>query len=122
MFAVRFYNWLSQFAPTFRGVVPEAVTIPNAYIKYDNSFNAFADGFIQSISVYSKYSTGKKTVDSIVDSISKVIGDGIILRDEDMCIAIYKGNPFYQDKTDEDKTIKAGFVNLEIKVYNKETV
>ena len=56
----------------------------------------------------------------IVDNIESTITEnGIRVSSDWGYITIYKGSPFYQDKPDEDDTIRAGYVNLLIRVCQK---
>ena len=92
---------------------------PNEYITYSAVVNNFAEQFIQPITIYSK-STSYKYVWEIADAIESDISErGIVIRDEWGYLKIEKGNPFYQDKSDEDTSIRAGYVNLQITIYQK---
>ena len=50
-------------------------------------------------------------------SESEVTEAGILISDTGIKIKIEKGSPFYQDKQDEDETVRAGYINLIITVY-----
>lgn len=120
-FGEHFQAWLNNICPAYRGVLPSGVTIPDVYILYNAYSGAFATQFIQSITIYATGSTNVVDVMEVVDDIDTAIGDGgLLLHHEDMNIFIKKGNPFYQDMTDIDETVKAGYVNLLITIYNKE--
>lgn len=124
-YATTMYNWLSKFAKTYRTPVLSSMfdaenPQPNEYIEYSADTGNFAEQFIQSITIYSK-STAYNYVMNIVDAIEKEIGEsGLILRQDWGYIKIEKGSPFYQDKPDEDDSIRAGYVNLLVKIYQKE--
>lgn len=121
-YATTLYNWLSGFAPTFRTPIlstmfDEEHPKPNEYIEYSSDVNNFGSEFIQAITIYSKSTSFNKVMD-IVDNIESVVGEnGIKVGGEWGYITINKGSPFYQDKPDEDDTIRAGYVNFTIKVY-----
>lgn len=121
-YATTLYEWLSTFAPTFRSPILSSVfddtnPKPNEYIEYSSTVSNFNTQFIQPITVYST-STGFTKLMNIVDKIESVIGEnGIRLSKNWGYITIYKGSPFYQDKPDEDDTIRAGYINLQIAVY-----
>lgn len=120
-YARTLYMWLSQFAPTFREPIQfdEDHPQPNEYITYSANTGNFAESFIQPISIYSK-STGWTNVMAIVDAIEENIGEsGTRIVSDLGVMVIYKGSPFYQDKPDEDSSIRAGYVNLLIKVYQR---
>ena len=115
------YNWLSQFADTFREpVTPKQLENkgnPTEYITYSSTSGNFSGSFIQPISIYSK-STAYSHIMDIVDAIENAIGEhGIRLNATWGTLTIYKGNPFYQDKAEEDTAYRAGYVNLEITIY-----
>lgn len=121
-YATTLYEWLSQFAPTFRSPILSTSfdsdnPKPNDYIEYSSDVNNFGSEFIQAITIYTQ-STGFNKLMDIVDRIEEAIKENGIRIDKDWgYITINKGSPFYQDKPDEDDTIRAGYVNLMIKVY-----
>lgn len=123
-YATTLYQWLSKFAPTYRSPVLSTVfdennPQPNEYIEYSANMGNFNSDFIQAITIYSK-STAYTKVMEIVDKIESAITEnGIRVSGDWGYITIYKGSPFYQDKTDEDDTIRAGYVNLLIRVCQK---
>lgn len=123
-YATTIYNWLSKFAPVLRepvveGLYNEENPKPTEYISYSVDTGNFAQQFIQAITIYSQ-STAWNYVMDIVDAIEKEIGeDGLILRQKWGYVRIEKGNPFYQDKPNEDSSIRAGYVNLQITIYQK---
>lgn len=120
-YATTLYDWLSEFAPTFRRPIQEGTfdasnPQPNEYISYSAETGNFNTDFIQAITVYSK-STGYTNLMNIVDEIESAIDEGgVKIEDEWGYITIYKGDPFYQDKEDEDSSYRAGYVNLLIKI------
>ena len=123
-YATTMYNWLSKFAPTFRSPILSSVfdeqnPQPNEYIEYSADMGNFNNDFIQAITIYSKSTVYTKVME-IVDNIESTITEnGIRVSSDWGYITIYKGSPFYQDKPDEDDTIRAGYVNLLIRVCQK---
>lgn len=120
-YATLLYDWLSQFAETYRSPVQFDADSPppSEYIEYSLVQGNFAEGVIQPITIYSK-STSYKHVMDIVDRIENEVNEsGIKLRGDVGVVWIMKGSPFYQDKPDEDSSIRAGYVNLLIKMYQK---
>lgn len=123
-YASTLYEWLSGFAPTYREPVASSLfdeehPQPNEYITYSADAGNFASEFMQAITIYST-STSWTYIMDIVDEIETAVGEnGIILRKEWGYITIHKGNPFYQDKPDEDDSVRAGYVNLIINIYQK---
>ena len=121
-YATTLYEWLSQFAPTFRSPILSTSfdsdnPKPSDYIEYSSDVSNFGSEFIQAITIYTQ-STGFSKLMDIVDGIEEAIKENGIRIDKDWgYITINKGSPFYQDKPDEDDTIRAGYVNLLIKVY-----
>ena len=121
-YATTLYEWLSNFAQTFREPIlatffDDENPQPNEYIRYSASVGTFSEEFIQPIIIFSKSTSYNKVMD-IADAIETSIGEqGIKVSDEWGYMTIREGNPFYQDKPDEDDTIRAGYVNLLIKVY-----
>ena len=120
LFSQKIYSWLSQFATAYRGVLPAGVKPTGAYIRFDGYYDKFATNFIFPVQIYVPNTTSYSSVLQIADKIGEAIGDGGLLlgeKDNDIKIKIEKGSPFYQDKSDEDLTTKAGYVNLEISIY-----
>lgn len=111
--------FLKQFATVYEDIVPSGITPPNEYIVYDTICGNFADPFIQPITVYCK-SNSYTRVKEIASEIEREIGEGgIVLRNSWGNVIVYKGSPYYQNKPETDENYKAGFVNLEIKITQK---
>lgn len=123
-YATAIYEWLNTFAPTYReplteGMFDENNPKPNEYIVYSTVVNNFSQSYLQSIIIYS-HSTAYTKLMEIVDRIESAIGEFGLLKNYSWGnIKIYKGNPFYQDKIDEDSSYRAGYINLQISIYEK---
>lgn len=120
-YATTLYDWLSTFATTYREpvVFDSENPPPNEYIEYSAVTGNFAEEFIQPITIYSK-STSYKYVWEIADAIEEAINEsGIVLNSDLGYLRIMKGSPFYQDKTDEDTSVRAGYINLLVKIYQR---
>lgn len=114
------YEWLSQFATTYRGVLPAGVKPANKYLQYSGYVDYFAQQFILPVQIYTLNTTSYAGVLEIADAIAAAVTEGGTLIGDDaetVKIKIMKGSPFYQDKQDEDETVRAGYINLEITVY-----
>lgn len=112
------FQWLSQFATTYRGVLPAGVTPEKKYLQYDGYVDYFATQFILPVQIYTLGTTSYADVLDIADKISEAVTEaGTLIGDDTVKIKIDKGSPFYQDKQDEDETVRAGYVNLIITVY-----
>ena len=114
------YEWLSQFATTYRGVLPAGVKPANKYLQYSGYVDYFARQFILPVQIYTLNTTSYAGVLEIADAISEAVTEGGTLIGDDagtVKIKIMKGSPFYQDKQDEDETVRAGYINLEVTVY-----
>lgn len=114
------YEWLSQFATTYRGVLPAGVKPANKYLQYSGYVDYFATQFILPVQIYTLNTTSYAGVLEIADAIAEAVTEGGTLIGDDagtVKIKIMKGSPFYQDKEDEDETVRAGYINLEVTVY-----
>lgn len=114
------YEWLSQFATTYRGVLPAGVKPANKYLQYSGYVDYFSTQFILPVQIYTLNTTSYAGVLEIADAIAAAVTEGGTLIGDDagtVKIKIDKGSPFYQDKQDEDETVRAGYVNLIITVY-----
>lgn len=70
------------------------------------------------VQIYTIGTTSYADVLDIADKISEAVTEaGTLIGDDTVKIKIDKGSPFYQDKNDEDETVRAGYVNLIITVY-----
>ena len=115
------YNWLSQFGTTIRGVLPANATEPSGvFLTYDVVAGNFGENFMQAVSIYEIGATNYENIWTVVDDIENTIREcGVIIRNSDMNITIYKGSPFYQDIGSGNDTAKAGYINLQVKIYQK---
>lgn len=116
------YKWLSQFATAIRGGrLPANANKPSGvFFQYDITAGNFGENFMQAISIYEIGATSYENIWAVVDNIENTIREcGLIIRNEDMNITIYKGSPFYQDISSGSDTAKAGYINLQIKIYQK---
>ena len=114
------YEWLSQFATTYRGILPAGVKPANKYLQYSGDVDYFAQQFILPVQIYTLNTTSYAGVLEIADAISAAVTESGTLIGDDagtVKIKIMKGSPFYQDKEDEDETVRAGYINLEVTVY-----
>ena len=112
------YQWLSQFAPTYRGILPAGIKPESPYLQFSGYYDNFATQFISPVQIYQLNTTSYEGVLQLADKIESAVTEaGILLSDEKIKIKIEKGSPFYQDKQDEDETVRAGYINLLITVY-----
>lgn len=112
------YQWLSQFAPTYRGVLPAGIKPESPYLQFSGYYDNFATQFILPVQIYKLNATSYEGVLQLADKIESAVTEaGILISDEKIKIKIEKGSPFYQDKQDEDETVRAGYINLIITVY-----
>lgn len=112
------YQWLSQFAPTYRGVLPAGIKPESPYLQFSGYYDNFATQFIFPVQIYQLNTTSYEGVLQLADKIESAVTEaGILISDEKIKIKIEKGSPFYQDKQDEDETVRAGYINLIITIY-----
>lgn len=117
-FGKRFYEWLSDFAPTYRGVLPAGVQPDDLYIRFNGYADNFATPFIMPVEIYKHNTTSYGSVLQVAKKIGDAVGNGgLLIIHDDVRFKIDKGTPFYQDKPDEDATVRAGYINLEITIY-----
>lgn len=117
-FGKRFYEWLSQFGTVYRGVLPSGIIPEDLYLRFDGYVDSFATPFIMPIQIYKHNTTSYSSVLQVAKELENAIGEGgVLITFEDVRFKIDKGSPFYQDKQDEDKTVRAGYINLEITIY-----
>lgn len=123
-YARALYDWLSTFCEVFREPILEGSfdndnPKPDEYITYSSLVGSFGNEFTQPITIYSKSTSYAKVMD-IVDAIESAVTEhGLKITKDWGYIVIYKGNPFYQDKEDEDDSYRSGYVNFTVTVYQK---
>lgn len=118
LFGQKIYEWLSKFAPTYRGVLPAGTIPQDVYLRMDGYYDRFATSFVFPVQIYAQKTTSYSSVLLIADEIVNAVGDGgILVSGDGIKFRIMKGSPFYQDRADEDETVRAGYVNLEITIY-----
>ena len=70
------------------------------------------------VQIYTLNTTSYERVIKVVDKIEQAVTEaGTLIGDDEIKIKIDKGSPFYQDKQDEDETVRAGYINLIITIY-----
>ena len=122
-YASTFYEWLTETSgvEVFREPIlfDDDHPQPEEYITYSADVSNFTQEIIQAVTIYSK-STGWNHVMDIVDKIEEAITEhGILIQKEWGNMVIEKGSPFYQDKPDEDASIRAGYINFLVTIYQK---
>lgn len=118
VFGKRFYEWLSQFGTVYRGVLPVGVEPDDLYLRFDGYVDRFATAFVMPIQIYKHNTSSFSSVLQIAKEIGNTVGEGgLLVIYDDVRFKIEKGSPFYQDKQDEDETVRAGYINLEITIY-----
>lgn len=119
IFGKAIYRWLSEFAPTYRGVLPAGLTpAEDLYIRFSGSYDDFARPFIFPIYIYNNRTTSYAKIIELADKIGEDIGEnGLLIKEEGIRIKVDRGSPFYQDMPDEDETTRAGYVNIEVTIY-----
>lgn len=123
-YATLLYEWLSEFAPTFRSPVlstmfDENNPRPSEYIEYSANAGNFNTDFMQAITLYSISTSYSRLMDIVDDMENAITDNGAIISADWGYITIYKGSPFYQDKPDEDDNIRAGYVNMIIRINRR---
>lgn len=122
VFGERFYSWLSSVVGSdvgvYRGVLPAGKTPENVYVVFSASVDDFAKPFILPIRIYTKGTSSYRTALTVAQTIEEAVSSaGTLVLFPDVAFKVEKGSPFYQDLQDEDETIKAGYINLEITIY-----
>lgn len=112
------YTWLSQFGTVYRGVLPAGVQPDDIYLLISGYYDNFASEFIYPVQIYQNKTTSYENIIAIADEMADVIGEGgLLVNGENLKFKVDKGSPFYQDRPDEDETVRAGYVNLIITIY-----
>lgn len=111
--------FLNQVSPTYEGYILAKNVVEKKYITYNAVVGDDGEEFIQPLSIYAKYTSYAK-VKEIADALENIItSKGIKIDSSWGVMTIYKGSPYYQNKADEDDNIRAGYINLRIKLWQK---
>ena len=117
-FGKRFYEWLSTFATTYRGILPAGKKPDDLYLRFSGYADRFGTPFIMPVEIYKTNTSSYASIVQVAKNIGSAIGDGgLLVVYDDVRFKIDKGSPFYQDKQEEDATVRAGYINLEITIY-----
>ena len=73
------YEWLSQFATTYRGVLPAGVKPANKYLQYSVYVDYFAQQFILPVQIYTLNTTSYAGVLEIADAIPQLLQKAVRL-------------------------------------------
>lgn len=116
-----FQAWLGAICTAYNGRLPTGVNPQAPYILYDAYTDKFGTAFIQPLTIHAPNSTDIGDVLEIVDEIDARVGEGgVLLHGEKLNIWIRKGSPFSQPIDASDEVGIARYVNLVIKIYQKE--
>ena len=111
------YGWLSNFAKTYKNLLPTAEQIVYPYLYFTGAYNNVAEAFNLPIKIYNNNATSTRTLLLLAGDIEEAVGEGIVIGDAEMGIKIEKGSPFYQDMESGVETITAGYINLTVTIY-----
>lgn len=121
LFGQKIYEWLNEFAPAYRGVLPAGIRpADDLYIRFNGGYDDFATQFSYQIFIYNHNTTSYARIVKLADEIGAAVGEnGLLIGDDEnkIKIKIDRGSPFYQDTLDEDETVRSGMVNLIITIY-----
>lgn len=117
-----YYQFWSQFtgAAFARDEVPDGQAFP--YITYEIIRPEILLSGLQSVIVWTKPAGGglnevNTICGQIAKSIQPIVGQQLTLTDNSGAVFLRRGNPFIQLYPQDDKTIKAAYINIEIKSY-----
>lgn len=107
------YSFFADFGVNaYRGQAEQSALFP--YIVYNVQQTGFNQTLPFGFNVYTQ-SSSYSALNAILEKVEgKVPESGLIVPIVGGNIILYRGDPFVQDKTDEDPTIKAAYINLEL--------
>ena len=111
-------RWLSDTVeiPVFQE--PINSNQPQPYISLGSSVGDFSSAINQQITIWTRSDSSYEEAYRYTDLISERLGDsGDITKGNECILWIKKGSPFAQNKIDNEKTIRAVLINLEISMY-----
>lgn len=109
-------NWLNGFLTTYQEPVSDTATLP--YISLDTQVARNYTTVIQGLTIWTRSENSYADAYHYADLIESTIGeDGVIVNGTNCKLWIKKGDPFCQNLNDDDRTIRAVYINLEIHFY-----
>ncbi len=101
------YNYFSQFGVVaYRDVAEDDAVLP--YLVYTVPATDFAEQTTIGINIYDYKSKGYSAITDVVDGIDQTLPT--VLNGDNGNVTIYRGNPFVQEKNEEN--INGLYVNL----------
>ena len=109
--------WLDKnVIKTYQERVIDSAVLPYASLSYVEG--EFAEPVLQQLTIWTRSDNSYASAYSYADTLSELIGEGGILIDgTDVKLWVKKGSPFVQNRNDDELTVRAVLVNLEISYY-----
>lgn len=78
----------------------------------------FAEPVLQQITIWTRSDSSYASAYSYADTLSELLGEnGVLLDGTGIKLWIKKGSPFVQNRNDDELTVRAVLINLEISYY-----
>lgn len=108
--------WLNTFLVTYQEPVTVVATLPYMSIGFEQPRNSEAT--IQQVNIWTRSENSYKAAYEYADLIEAELGEvGKLISGSGCKLWIKKGSPFVQNRNDDERTIRAVMINLEISYY-----
>mgnify|MGYP001013361750 CR=1 FL=1 len=109
--------WLNENVITsYQEPVPGFAVLPYASLGYVEG--EFAEPVLQQITIWTRSDSSYASAYSYADTLSELLGEnGVLLDGTGIKLWIKKGSPFVQNRNDDELTVRAVLINLEISYY-----
>ena len=114
--ATALVTWLNTILATYQEPVPTGTALP--YISFTYTQPRTSEAVIQPITIWTQSESSYAAAYGYANSIETAIGEaGKLIQGTNCELWIKKGSPFAQNQNDDERTIRAVRINLEISYY-----
>jgi hypothetical protein len=108
--------WLNTILTTYQEPVPDTAVLPYISLGFEQPRNA--EPVNQQLTIWTRSENSYAQAYGYATAIETALGEvGIIVDGANCKLWIKKGSPFVQNRNDDERTIRAVLVNLEISYY-----
>ena len=108
--------WLNTILTTYQDPVPDTATLPYITLGFEQPRNA--ESVIQQLTIWTRSENSYASAYGYANAIETALGEvGIVVDGVNCKLWVKKGSPFVQNRNDDERTIRAVLINLEISYY-----
>jgi hypothetical protein len=108
--------WLNTILTTYQEPVPDTATLPYITLGFEQPRNA--EPVNQQLTIWTRSENSYAAAYGYANAIETALGEvGIVVIGVNCKLWVKKGSPFVQNRNDDERTIRAVLINLEISYY-----